>query len=525
MTPRDTINRMLQENGIDPLESKFKIREELVELRQKLKQAAKHSDERKKLVGLIKKKEHEYSLVFHDWFAELYPHLLFERSEEKVYWIYNDAEGIYDEIRPVDVRSLVMHELRKDGMIEYMTETHARNIIARYRADYPGRGKRYEDFDASDQWFHANNGWLSLNSRKFTGHSPDRLSRRKSAVDYDKNATCPVYDRFIDEDVRIQKDEIRVLDQFSGLLLTHDVRHQKMLTIIGRPGSGKSTLLDTWSYILGDLVTKNALTDFSGDKYRFMGSSLQGRTLCWFDEVEVKRAEMSSVLERKITAQEIEIERKGIDGTRYAPNFLKFILTANTLPLSAEQGIYRRLMIIPFEHSFTDDESADRDIFDKLKNESSGILNRMLNGLEDLRKMGTFTMVAGHDERIEAYKASSNTISEFLDTYFEPVLNDPDGVVHERIPSQKVFEAYDSWIGRSGFQLTPQRFGQMIANQPLNRFQHIRPCKGAHGVRMWNGLKLHHDYEWVEDERTGKWKIRLINGDDDGYIQRAVDDF
>jgi len=517
------LENRLKKSGVDAsLTPKIREREYLQSLLKELETVS--SEDYGKLMKKIKNAQQKYSLVFHDHFAAENPHLLFERTEDKVWWVYQEDEGIYEEVRTNEARSRLFRLLRAEGMSDYATEAHARNILARYRADYFKRGKLYEEFDDADSWFHANNGWVSLETGKFIPHDPSRLSRRKSAVDFDPDAVCPVYDKFLDTDARLKKDEVRVLDQFSGLLLTHDIRHQKMLTIIGKPGSGKSTLLDTWSHVLGDLVTQNALTDFSGDKYRFMGSSLAGRTLCWFDEVEVKRAEMGSVLEKKITAQQIEIERKGIDGTRYSPNYLKFVLTANTLPLSAESGIYRRLMIIPFERSFTDDETVDRDIMDKLKAEAPGILNRMLKGLKDLQKMGTFTLIAGHDEKIERYKASSNTVAEFLDTYFEPVFGDPQGTTHERLETRRLFEAYNTWMGmRHGFQLTPQRFGQMLAAQPLSSFSHIETSRSK-GARYWTGLRLQEDYEWHESE-DGRWSIKELEVDNNNTIRPTDVDF
>jgi P4 family phage/plasmid primase-like protien len=510
----DKLQKKLSAAGVDvPLTaSATPERDAVIFLRNRLKEHIPDPQEWAKLQRQLIKAEKEYALVFHTFIADKYPNLLFEKSEDKVYWIYNEDTGVYDEISFGVVRGIVMKELRDEGLKDHMTESFARNCLARYRGIFAERGKLYEDFDADDEWFHANNGWLRLSDRKFREHTPERLSRRKSAVDYHADATCPVYDKFLDTDVQLPEDAIRALNQFSGLLLTHDIRHQKMLTIVGKPGSGKSTLLDIWSIILGDLVTQNALTDFSGDKYRFMGSSLAGRTLCWFDEVEVKRAEMSSVLEKKITAREIEIERKGIDGTRYAPNYLKFILTANTLPLSAEMGIYRRLLIVEFNRSFTSDGTVDRELIDKLTAEAPGILNRMLRGLDDLRKMGTFTMIAGHDEMIEEYKASSNTVAEFLDTYFAPDFT----MKSPTVSSEDLFTAYRHFMGKGhgGFTLTPQRFGRMLSSQPLTRFEHIVTARIHEGVRAWKGLLLKPDYEWDRDNDERGAIIKAVGGDD-----------
>lgn len=451
---------------------------------------------RKKCAAQLKAARNDYSLVFHKWFALQYPHLLYERGEDKTFWNYDEDGGVYVEMGRSEVRGMLMKELSKENMREFAKESFCRDCLARYRGEYFERARSYDDFDNDDTWFHANNGWVHLEDLKFEPHTPERSSRRKSGVDYDKDAVCPRYDTFLDKDCLLKKDAVRVIDQFSGLLLTHDVKYQKMLTLIGKPGSGKSTLLELWSHLLGDMVSQNSLTDFSGDKHRFIGSSLVGRTLCWCDEVEVKRSEMGGNLEKKITGTKIEIERKGIDGTVYAENHLKFVLTANTLPASSEAGIYRRLLVIPFTRSFDSEGCADKNILETLHGEAPGVLNRMLRGLHDLRKMNGFTVIEGHSEAIEEYKITSNSVSGFLDEYFVPVHTWT--AAHYSIPTKDMFNAYCQYGTGVRYTLTPQRFGQMLKEQPLERFHHIEPQKGTGGARKWTGLELRPEYEWSD---------------------------
>lgn len=425
-----------------------------------------------------------YKLAFHNYVAEVYPFLRFELGEDKNYWNYTD-EGVYEEVNYVTVRGLVIKLLIEEDLADATTDSFAKNCLARYRAMFPERGSDYNDFDTDDIWFHAANGWVNLETLEFTPHTPQRLSRRKSAVAYNPEAKCPVYDSFLDTEMQLKQDQVRVIDQFSGLCLTGDIHHQKMLTFIGRPGSGKSTLLNSWTHVLGDLAIERKLTELQGESMRFAGSSFVGSTLCWFDEVDVKKAEMGNALGTIITGEHINVERKGINGIIKTRNSVKCVLTANRLPNTAELGIYRRIILINLSHSFSDSETARLDMADKLKEEASGILNRMIRGLHDLRKMGTFTMISGHADLIEEYKAQSDTIAEFLDTYFVP--GDEDDVVE----TTKLLEAYRHFTLDKTFGiLTPQKFGRLIASQPLTRFSHIKPKKGIAGVRCWSGLRL-----------------------------------
>jgi len=460
-------------------------------------------------VKVLKIKRQEYIDTFHDYFAHIHPFLRYEIGEEKVYWQYDDTTGIYNEVSASTAREYVLSLLIHEGLKDVATEAFARNCLARYRAVYTDRGNTYDDFDKDSDWFHANNGWVNLKTDVFEEHTPTRLSRRVSTVSYDATAVCPIYDKFLDTDVQLKKDQIRVLDQYSGVVLTNEVKYGKMLTIIGKPGSGKSTLLDVWSHVLGDCTTQKRLTELAGDSFRFAGSDFVGKSLCWFDEVDVKRNDLGNTLGNLITGRKTRVERKGVNGVLLVDNTVKCVLTANTLPMSSEHGMYRRLLFIPFTRSFYDDGTSVNNIFELMKEESSGILNRMIQGLKDIQKMNGFTMIEGHDEYIEQYKAQSDTVAEFLDTYFEPAGDD------ELIDTKVLFDAYEEFIGGTkGMVMTPQRFGKMLASQPLVRFSRIRPTRTSK-TRKWCGLRLADGFEWEDTGTKTYIRSKNISGEEE----------
>ena len=440
---------------------------------------------------VLKALRNQHKLAFHKYVALAFPQLLYEIGEDKIYWIYNEDTGIYDEANFTTIRGLVIKLLIEDGLEEHANEATVKNVLSKFRAMFADRGTHYDAFDNEPDWFHVQNGWINVKTLKFEKHTPDRLSRRVSAVNYDKKAKCPVYDKFLDEQMQLKSDQVRVIDQFSGLLLTPDISRQKMLVLIGKPGSGKSTLLDIWSDVLGDCATQKGLTEIASESFRFGGSSLVGKRLCWFDEVEVTRANMGNALINLITGQHIHVERKGINGILEADNQIKCVLTANTLPRSAEMGIYRRMILIYLEYSFYDNMTANINMREMLKAEASGILNRMLRGLADLNKNMGFTTIDGHGDLIEEYKTSSNTIAEFLDEYF--VFD----IEAEPIPTKVLLEAYKEFsTDRYSESLTPQRFGMVMKHHGLTKFDKIFNKQNGEGIKVWCGLKLRDHYEF-----------------------------
>lgn len=439
-----------------------------------------------------------YKTSFHTYLAEHYPHLRYESVEDKTYWNYDADLGVYEEMNFTQVRGMVMELMMEEGLHDYATEATAKAILNKYRAINHTKASHYDDFDNYNDWFHANNGWVKVRAdekgqHEFKLHTPEMLSRRVSAVKYDPNANCKHYDHFLDTQMQLQKDQVKVLDQFSGLLLTPDITRQKMLVLIGKPGSGKSTLLDCWSDVLGECSTQVGLHEIASESFRFRGGTLVGKQLCWFDEVEVTRSEMGNALINLVTGQYIRVERKGINGIVEADNRLKCVLTANTLPRSAEMGIYRRMILMELEYSFYDNMTANQNIRKVLSDEASGILNRMLRGLQDLYKHDGFTTIDGHADMIEDYKTSSNTIAEFLDTYFT------FDYEAEPIESKVLLEAYKNFADdKYANSLTPQRFGKLMLTHNLTKFSNVKPKKGAAGVRMWTGLRLKEGFEQNE---------------------------
>lgn len=499
ITTKEAYRRLVKnygERGNTEVVIREEVREqwERITYKKKLEEAKWDDKDWVKQLNVVR---NTYALAFHHYLAEKNPHLLYERGDDKSYWNYNEATGIYDDVTASLAKGIVLALLEKEDLMGRATEAFTKDVLARYRASYPNRGRGFDEFDENDNLFHANNGWVNLKTLEFTPHTASLYSRRKSAVDYVPGAKCPVYDKFLDKDLGITPDKVRVIDQFSGLCLTNDIKYQKMLTLLGRPGCGKSTLLDAWSFALGEKAIEKKLTELQGESMRFAGSQFAGASLCWFDEVDVKKAEMGNSLGTLITGSYINIERKGINGITKARNTVKCVLTANRLPMAAELGIYRRLIMINLPNSFTETGNEDREMAIKLREESSGILNRMIKGLQDLTKMHGFTVIDGHEDLIEEYKAQSDTMAEFLDTFFEPASSE------DFIETQVLYDAYQHFAEGNSFtrSITPQKFGRLLSTQPLNRFSKVA-TKRTQFARGWTGLKLKNEYKFHSESHA-----------------------
>ena len=510
----DELNQALSQYGMphvvsDPDISPDDIAPEATEFHNYLKGKYEKSPEK------LTKLRNAHIRNFYKFIAKKNPNLIFEKDNGKQFFLYDAEVGVYEPLSDVYITELVTKMYIDEGLGKEGKIGEVHQALLRFRAMFRERGVQLDAFDNNDTMFHCGNGWLNVENGEFEPHTPKRLSMRVAKVNYKADAVCENYDKMLNS-YGLKEDQLRVIKQFSGLLLTGDISQQKMLVLLGRPGCGKSTIVEIWRHILGQLATKIDLDSLSNpNTRRFMGEDLIGRTLVHFDEANIKSAEMGTDLSNMITGDSIKVERKRVNGYSDVSNKTKVILSANRLP-SGQDGIFRRMILIKFVNSFSENGTADRDLPAKLRTdeEMSGILNRMVEGLKDLRKMGGFTLIDGHEDMIEEFKIESDVISEFLETYFDPVYDFTDGEAESGIQTKVLYETYKRWAQRNDIGnkifTTPIRFGKMLQNQPLNKFAHIHSLKKRDG-KYWRGLLPKEDVSLCPD---GSSYILVGSGDD-----------
>jgi len=433
-----------------------------------------------------------YVINFYQWFSHLNPHLLYEFGDDKTYWNYNTEKGVYDELTLSSVLSLVINLMITDGLDGEATEGTAKTIVAKYRAQNKTRGKLYSDFDAADNWFHAKNGWLELVTHEFIEHTPERLSRIVSAANYSPEAECPLYDAFLDIESRMPTDQVRVIDQFSGYVLTSTIEAEEMLIFEGRPGSGKSMVPEIWMKVLGDKAVATSLSRLGGEN-QFTGDELVDKTLCFIDEANPKTNDINETFQNLVTQPTIRVERKGIQKKTLVANKLKLVMCLNEMPDHIPAGMYRRYRHILFQRSFQDEGIKDGRVkLNIIANELSGVLNRMLKGLSDYNKMGKLSGIENELDRKNEYNLSSDDFSAFLNDHFNPVNDDEVRYSFEEMRAAYVAE----FPKKYNEGLSIQSFNKKLLANRLSEFSRIGKGRTKE-LRGYTGLKLKVGHNFV----------------------------
>jgi phage/plasmid-associated DNA primase len=293
-------------------------------------------------------------------------------------------------------------------------------------------------------------------------------------------------------------DQVRVIDQFSGYILTSGIEQHSCLILEGRKGCGKSTLMEIWMDMLGRKAIPLQLTSLQNGGERFIGQTLAHKNLCWFDEANPRTTSINEFFQNLITGEKIRIERKGVQGDDYVKNTMKVVLSLNEMPDHMPTGMDRRYRHIVFNRSFYEEGIVDPNYKKKiLESEKSGVLNRMIAGLDDLTKMGRITMISGEEDRKREYALTSDDFSSFLSDHFEPV-NDGASIVrysYEEMRNSFVAEYPKSY----NKQLSVRGFNKKLLTTRLPEFKNISTGK-SDSVRGYKGIKLKDGHEFSSNE-------------------------
>jgi putative DNA primase/helicase len=218
-------------------------------------------------------------------------------------------------------------------------------------------------------------------------NSPRLFALAGADYDYDPEATCPTWQRFIEE-VLPDPEARGLFQEFLGLCTVHDARHQKALVMIGEGRNGKGVATLTVQNVLGlPAVSAVGLEQFGRPfaLYETLGKLVNISA----DAPEVDRV-AEGVFKAFVAADPLTVERKYRDAFTARPT-ARLIVACNEFPkfLDRSLGTWRRLLVLRFPVTIAEDRE-DPLLADKIREERAGVLLWFLEGLRRLRERGHF---------------------------------------------------------------------------------------------------------------------------------------
>jgi len=282
-------------------------------------------------------------------------------------------------------------------------------------------------------------------------HRPDSYLRHCLDVEYDPEATCPEYDCAVLEifsKTESPEAMVRHWHELTGYIIQPSRAIPIVSILSGGGENGKTKLIGTTIRLLGsELVHAQRVDDL--EKGRFAMGSLFGKYLFIDDDVRAGAKLPDGILKTISEAKTVTGERK------YGPAFNFVVRTVpvlicNNVPSIADlsRGMQRRLMVIPFNRTFTK-KDRDRHLFDRIwKSELSGVLNRALAGYQRVQKrLADFKYPGPVRHATTRFLQQANPLPAFIEEQSVKIKGNGCLV-------RDFYKAYSDWTKSMGYTLT-----------------------------------------------------------------------
>ncbi|MCL2410630.1 MAG: phage/plasmid primase, P4 family [Treponema sp.] len=360
------------------------------------------------------------------------------------------VRGIYAELlKTADFRERI--EIEKYAM--QSEAVRRRKAFIEAASWIPELNVKTDNLDTNPWHLNVKNGTVDLQTGLLQEHKQEDFITKIANVEYDKNADCPVWKKFIMEIMNFDNELIRYIQTAAEWAVTGDTSEQSMFILYGTGANGKSTFLNTIMSLLGDYSIATPTETFmkrNGDQIGNDIARLRGTRFVTTTEAEQGRR-LSEPLIKQITGND-RMTARFLYGEffNFIPTF-KIFMASNHKPVikGTDYGIWRRIKLIPFTTRIPE-EKQDKHLEKKLLQESSGILNWIIEGAVRWCNEGLNTPNIITDATDE-YRGEMDVIGNFIK---EQCILKPDG----QIKAREFFKCYQDWCVEHNEHAVSERF-------------------------------------------------------------------
>lgn len=326
-----------------------------------------------------------------------------------------------------------------------------------------------EDLDADHWALNCANGTVDLRTGKLREHNPEDYITRLIPLQYLPNVRAPLFERVVEqvtcEEGAEDKPLAKFLQRWFGYCATGSVREQKFAVHYGQGRNGKSTILDTIAEVLGSYAATAApglLARSSGrtaDRHPAEIADLFGRRMVTAHESGEGQVLREDFVKQATGGDRLKARHMHANFFEFDPTH-KLQLLTNYKPRikGQDEGIWRRVMLVPFKAKFgTAEEVAkgaathlrDNRIAEHLIAEKTGVLTWIVAGAIEWFREGLnppdVVLAASKD-----YQTEQDRVLQFI---HEECETGPDLV--EKLNTRfggGLYPTYANWCKTNGYQ-------------------------------------------------------------------------
>jgi len=280
---------------------------------------------------------------------------------------------------------------------------------------------------------------LNVRTGEHFDHTPAEPAWVLLPVKWDKDATCPQFDKWLRDRCGDQAEDLL---EAAGMMLLPSWPQRRAVFLFGPSRSGKSTMLRILKAIVGKPATTNvSLSDMDPkNPNRFRLALLHGKLLNVAPDLSDTRIRDLSIFKQLTGGDTVTAERKYENGFDFDSHVLH-AFSANTLPEVAEHSsaFMNRVVPVHFPHTFEGDEKPD--IEKQLLEELPGILVRLVEGVHRFIERGKYPEL--DPKVVGAFSAGVDPVALFVS---EATMETTGGF----LSTTQAREAYEEWLEMSG---------------------------------------------------------------------------
>lgn len=337
----------------------------------------------------------------------------------KQYFVYNSRSNRWEE----ESESLVRTNIAKFFDHYHPSASFVSNVIGSFRditgirdvrnGDWIGEGER----DVSNMMVFQNGTVdVGVEHPQLEGHTRDFFNLNSLPYDYNTQASCPEWLKFLtsvwgnDQELKDQ------LQEFMGYCLVKDTSHQKFAVLVGKSRGGKGTVGDIIRHMVGpDNQMGMQLGTIIKDSAK--AEMVKASVVNINDAHSVNtniRDEVLSTFKAATGEDPIQYHKMYV-GSKSEVCTAKFMIQTNNVPEFTDPSgaLAARMLVFPFTKSFVGKE--DIGLKARLKAEIEGIIQWSIVGLKRLRINGRFTEAASGKKEQDLIKQNMSPVALFIE--------------------------------------------------------------------------------------------------------------
>jgi putative DNA primase/helicase len=324
------------------------------------------------------------------------------------------------------------------------------------------------------------NGVVDLKTGNLLPSTKSQMITKRANVEFDAGAQCPVWENALSQMMAGDKDVVEYLQRAIGYSLTGNTREHLLFFLHGFGENGKSVFINIIQKLLNDYaaqtpvstIMKKAKGSIPNDIARLKGARFVSTTETEEDshisDAEIKHMTGGDTVTARFLHKEY---------FEFTPQF-KLWISGNYKPILGEDhGIWRRLVLVPFEVTF-DAKTRDDQLEDKLINELPGILNWAIEGClnwqnQSLKDNPPKKILDATNE----YKSDNDRIDSWT---YDCCEKDPSFTAR----SSELYESFRNWASsNSETGISHRTFSQKMVERKYGK-KRTNKCVIFTGIRL-----------------------------------------